>query len=146
MNDKILEDLKLAMKSQDKFTLSVLRLLKSALQLESINKKRDLEDSEVIAVIKKQVKLRKDSITEFEKYNQLEKVSELEKEIAVLNKYLPEETPVEEIKKVIESVFSEVKPSGMKDMGVIMKMVGPKLPNADMSLVSQLIKEKLMQL
>ena len=64
LNEQIIADMTAAMKSQEKFTLSVLRMLKSALQLEKINKKHDLTDEEVIAVIKKQVKMRKDSLEE----------------------------------------------------------------------------------
>lgn len=145
MNEKINEDLKSAMKNQEKFTLSVLRMLKSALQLESINKKHDLDDSEVIGVIKKQVKLRKDSITEFEKYNKIESIENLQKEIDILSIYLPEELSEEEIIKVINEVFSELNPNGMKDMGNVMKVITPRLANADMSLVSKLVKEKLSQ-
>ena len=143
MDNKIAEELKMAMKSGDKFKLSVLRMLKSALQLEKINKKHDLTDDEVIAVIKKQVKLRKDSITEFEKYNKTEEVNNLEKEIAILNVYLPAEMSLEEINKVIEEVFNELKPTSMKDMGGVMKELNARITNADMSLVSKLVRERL---
>ncbi len=143
MDNKIAEELKMAMKSGDKFKLSVLRMLKSALQLEKINKKHDLTDDEVIAVIKKQVKLRKDSTTEFEKYNKTEEVNNLEKEIAILNVYLPAEMSLEEINKVIEEVFNELKPTSMKDMGGVMKELNARITNADMSLVSKLVRERL---
>jgi uncharacterized protein YqeY len=68
LQQTIIADMTTAMKGQDKFTLSVLRMLKSALQLEKISKQHDLSDEEVIAVIKKQVKMRKDSITEYSNY------------------------------------------------------------------------------
>ncbi len=143
MNIKIAEDLKNAMKSGDKFRLSVLRMLKSALQLESISKKHELSDDEVVTVIKKQVKTRKDSIEEFKKYNKTEEVAKLEKEIEILNAYLPEEMTEEEIKKVIDDVFKELKPTSMKEMGMVMKELNTKITNADMSLVSKLVKERL---
>ena len=143
MNDRLNEDLKNAMKDSDKFKLSVLRMLKSALQMESINKKHDLSDDEIISVIKKQTKVRKDSLKEYESYNALDKVEDLQKEIDILSVYLPEETSIDEIKKVVEEVFIELKPTSMKDMGSVMKTLGSKLPNADMSVVSQLVREKL---
>ncbi len=143
MNEKIAIDLKNAMKSGDKFTLSVLRMLKSAMQLESINKKQELTDDDVIAVIKRQVKSRKDSIAEYQKYNKEEEVLKLNQEISVLSNYLPEEMTEEEIVKVIDEVFAELKPSSMKDMGNVMKVVNTKITNADMSLVSKLVKERL---
>ena len=143
MNNKIAEDLKQAMKSGDKFRLSVLRMLKSALQLESISKKHELNDDEVMNVIKKQVKTRKDSIEEFKKYNKTEEVTKLEQEIEILNAYLPEEMSEEEIAKVIDEVFNELNPTSMKDMGGVMKELNARITNADMSLVSKLVKERL---
>lgn len=143
MNEQIANDLKSAMKSGDKFKLSVLRMLKSALQLESISKKHELSDEEVRSVIKKQVKTRKDSMEEFKKYNKTDEVEKLEKEIEVLNAYLPEEMTEEEIAKVIDEVFNELKPTSMKEMGMVMKELNTKITNADMSLVSKLVKERL---
>lgn len=145
MINKINEDLKNAMKDADKFKLSVLRMLKSALQLESINKKHDLSDDEILSVIKKQVKQRNDSISEFKKYDKLDKVEDLEKEIAILDEYLPEEISEEEINKILDQVFTSVNPTSMKDMGMVMKEVQNLLngKNADMSLVSKLIRERL---
>lgn len=143
MNNKIAEDLKLAMKNSDKFRLSVLRMLKSALQLEAISKKHELSDDEVLSVLKKQVKTRKDSIEEFSKYNKTEEVAKLEQEIEILNTYLPEEMTPEEISKIIDEVFSELNPTSMKDMGKVMKELNTKITNANMSLVSNMVKERL---
>ena len=146
MYEKINEDLKNAMKEKDTFKLSVLRMLKSALQLEQIAKKHELDDNEIAAVLKKQVKLRKDSLEEYKKYDKTELVESLEKEIAVLDAYLPEEMSEEEINNIVDEAINEVKPSSMKDMGLVMKKVNELLvgKNADMSLVSKLVKEKIM--
>ena len=148
MNTKINEDLKVAMKEKDAFKLSVLRMLKSALQMEQIAKKHELSDAEVSTVIKKQVKVRKDSIIEYQKYGKDESVKNLEEEIAILDAYLPEEMTQEEVEKVIDAVFTSVKPTSMKDMGMVMKSVNEALAdkNADMSLVSKLVKEKLSKM
>ena len=146
MYEKINEDLKNAMKEKDTFKLSVLRMLKSALQLEQIAKKHELDDNEIAAVLKKQVKLRKDSLEEYKKYDKTELVESLEKEIAILDAYLPEEMSEEEITNIVDEAINEVKPSSMKDMGLVMKKVNELLvgKNADMSLVSKLVKEKIM--
>ena len=143
MNEQIANDLKNAMKSGDKFQLSVLRMLKSALQLESISKKHELTDDEVMSVIKKQVKTKKDSIIEFQKYNKTAEVEKLEEEIKILDTYLPAEMTEDEIKKVIDEVFKELNPTSMKDMGGVMKKLNEKITNADMSLVSKLVRERL---
>lgn len=148
MLEKINEDLKNALKEKNTFKLSVLRMLKSALQLEQISKKHELEDNEVVNVIKKQVKVRKDSVEEYKKYNKLDQVDSLEKEIEILSSYLPEEMSEEAIIKIVEETVTEISPTGMKDMGLVMKSVNAKLAdaNADMSLVSKLVKEKLSTL
>lgn len=145
MENQIDNDLKLALKSGDKFTLSVLRMLKS----EIINESRkgslhSLTDDEVLKVIKKSVKTRKDSIEEYKKYGKLDTVNELAKEVDILNKYLPQEMSEEEIIKIVNEVFEELKPSSMKDMGNLMKVISSKITNADMSLVSKIVKDKLL--
>lgn len=145
MENQIDNDLKLALKSGDKFTLSVLRMLKS----EIINESRkgslhSLTDDEVLKVIKKSVKTRKDSIEEYKKYGKLDTANELAKEVDILNKYLPQEMSEEEIIKIVNEVFEELKPSSMKDMGNLMKVISSKITNADMSLVSKIVKGKLL--
>ena len=143
MNERIANDLKEAMKNGDKFKLSVLRMLKSAIQLEKTNQREELTDDTILTVIKRQVKIRKDSKEEFKKYNKDDEVQKLEQEIAILNEYLPEEMTEEEIIKVIDEVFKIVNPTSMKDMGKVMKELNTKITNADMSLVSKLVKERL---
>lgn len=146
MYEKINEDLKNAMKEKDTFKLSVLRMLKSALQLEQIAKKHELDDNEIAAVLKKQVKVRKDSLEEYKKYDKTELVESLEKEIAILDAYLPEEMSESEISEIVKSAVEEIKPTSMKDMGLVMKKVNELLveKNADMSLVNKLVKEQIM--
>lgn len=144
LTDTIIKDMTTAMKEQNKFDLSVLRMLKSALQLEKINLKHDLSDEEAMVVIKRQVKQRKDSISEFEKYGKNDEVESLNKEIACLQKYLPAELSEDEIISKLNEIFDELKPESMKDMGRVMKEATSRLgAGADGSLVSKLVKEKL---
>ncbi len=127
LTENVIKDLTEAMKSQDKFALSVLRMLKSALQMEKINLKHELTDEEATIVIKRQVKQRKDSIIEYENYNKLDEVSDLNKEIEILSKYLPEEVSEEDINKTLDIIFEEIKPESMKDMGKVMKEATSRL-------------------
>ncbi len=143
MFEKINTDLVNALKSGDKFQLSVLRMIKSALQLEALNNKKELTDDVVINVLKKQIKQRKDSIMEYENLGKIETADNLRKEIAIINSYLPEEASMEDIKRVIDEAFQEINPSSMKEMGLIMKYVNEKLNNADMTKVSTIVKERL---
>ena len=144
MRERILEDLKSAMKNQDKELLMVIRMVKGAITLEEINKKRELNDEEVIDVISKQIKTRKESIVEFGKGNRQDLIDKTQSEIEILNKYMPEQLSEEEINREIDKAFNEIKPAGMSDMGKIMGKVTPILKGkADMSMVSKIIKDKL---
>lgn len=119
-------------------------MVKGAIQLESINKKKELTDEEIISVISKQIKMRKDSIVEFEKGNRQDLVEQNKKEIEILNKYMPEQLSMEEINKIIDEAFLLIKPTSSKEQGLIMKEITPKLKGrADMSLVSGIIKDRL---
>lgn len=142
--DTINNDMKNYMKEKDNFSLGVVRMVKGAIQLESINKKKELTDEEIISVISKQIKMRKDSIVEFEKGNRQDLVEQNKKEIEILNKYMPEQLSMEEINKIIDEAFLLIKPTSSKEQGLIMKEITPKLKGrADMSLVSGIIKDRL---
>ena len=144
---KIKKDLMTAMKEQEKFKLSVLRMLKSTLQAEEINKKEALTDDEVLSVIKKQVKVRAASLEEYKSYNRIDLANDLEKEINILKEYLPKELSNEELEKIIEEKFEEINPTSIKDMGTIIKAVSNVVgTRADMSIVSKKIKDKLNNL
>lgn len=144
MRNQILEDLKTAMKNQDKETLAVIRMVKGAIQMEELNTKKELSDEEVIGIIAKQIKTRKESIAEFEKGGRDDLISKTESEIKILEKYLPEQLSDEEVLAIIDEAFSEIKPESMRDMGKLMGYLNPKLKGrCDMGNVSKIIKEKL---
>lgn len=136
-----------AMKSHDKDALSTLRMLKSDIDLYLVNNKMDrhnASDEVVIDVVSKQIKTRNESIEEFKKGNRQDLVDGLLKEIELLSKYLPEQLTEDEIKAEIDKVFDKLKPTSMKDMGAVMKELGPIFKGkADMKLVNTIVKEKL---
>ena len=144
MRERILNDIIESMKSKDKERLATLRLLKGAMQLEEINKKGELDDSEIINLISKQIKTRRESIEEFKKANRLDLADKTEKEVGILSSYMPEQLSEEEILKLIDEAFNEVKPTSMKDMKNIMAYLNPKITGrADKGYVSKVIREKL---
>ena len=141
--EKINGDIINYMKSKDNFSLGVIRMVKGALQLEKINKKRDLTDEEVISVIAKQIKMRNDSINEFKKANRMDLVEQNEKEIAILNEYMPVQLTEDEINEIIDLAFEKINPTSNKDFGLIMKEVSPKVKGrADMGMISAKIKDR----
>ena len=144
MVEKLQEDMKTAMRNKDKDTLVVIRMVKASMDQEHIDRKREINDELLIDVVNKQIKMRKDSITEFEKGNRTDLVEKTQKEIDVLMAYLPEQLSDEEVVKIIEEIFEEVKPEGQRDMGKVMKEATAKLKGkADMKTVSNIIREKL---
>lgn len=143
LQEQITNDLKEAMKAKDSFRLGVIRMLKGALMLEKINKMHELSNEEIIDVVSKQIKMRKDSIIEFTKANRDDLVKQNEEEIIILNSYMPPQLSEEELKKIVDDTFAKVAPISIKEMGKVMKEITPLVKGkADMSVVSALIKEK----
>ena len=144
LSERINNDLKEAMKRKDSFRLSVIRMVKGAMQLAKPNPREELTDDDVITVISKQIKMRNDSIKEFEAAGRSDLVEQNKKEIEILNTYMPKQLSEEELTEIIDKVFEEVKPTSQKDMGLIMKNISPLVKGkADMSLVNKLVKERL---
>lgn len=133
------------MKSQNKESLSTMRLLKSAVDLARINNKlEEITDELVIEVVSKQIKTHKESIIEFKNAGREDLSSKLEKEIELLSKYLPEQLTNEEVEEEINKIFEEIQPNGKSDMGKIMKEANAKLKGkADFKLVSEIVQKKL---
>lgn len=145
--DNINNDIKEAMKNKDKDKLNVTRMLKSAIQMAQIELKHDLSDDEIVNVISKQIKMRKDSITEFAKANREDLKEQYQKEIDILNTYMPPQLSLDDVTKIIDDVFAKIKPTDKKQMGAIIKEVSPKVKGRfDMGEVSKIIKEKLENL
>ena len=144
MVEKLEKDMIEAMKAKDKDRLTVILMVKASLKQEQIDHKKEINDDLLIDVVNKQIKMRKDSITEFEKGGRQDLIDKTQAEINVLLEYLPEQLSQEEIIKVIDDIFAEVNPTGPKDMGKVMGLAQAKLKGkADMKEVSTIIKEKL---
>lgn len=144
MFDKVKSDLLASMKEQDKFKLGVLRMLKSALQMEQINIGHDLTDEETLTVIRREVKKRNSSIQEYEKFGKTDTVQDLKHEVAILESYLPAMLSDEEVEKIINEVIETFENPDIKSMGKIISLVKEKTNgNADMSKVSAFVKERL---
>ena len=143
--EQIPETMKNAMRDKDKDTLSTIRLLKSAIDLNRINNKlSEITDDLVIEVASKQVKTHRESIEEFTNAGRMDLVEGLQREIKIISEYLPEQLSKEELELEIEKIFDTVKPEGKKDMGKIMKEANDKLKGrADFKLVSEIVNIKL---
>jgi uncharacterized protein YqeY len=145
LEDKLMADFKEAMKNGDALKRSVISFLRSQLKNIAIEKKKDkLEDVDVIAVIKKQIKQRAESVEKFKIGKRLDLVEKEEKEMEILKKYCPEEMPREELDKIVEETIASVGANSLKDMGKVMKEIMPKVSGrADNKILSESIRAKL---
>ena len=147
MVEQLEKDMIEAMKNKEKERLAVIRAVKAGLKQEQIDHKKEINDELLIDVVNRQVKMRKESIVEFEKGNRQDLIDQTKAEIDILMKYLPEQLSEEEVLKVIDEIFAEVKPTSQKDMGPIMKEATSKLKGkTDMKEVSNIIRTKLQEL
>lgn len=146
LKDKLQEDMKAAMIAKDEEKLSTLRMLKSALQYAEIAKGAGYQatDEDVIDVIGKEVKKRRESIDLYQKGGRPELAEKEEKELTVLMSYLPEQMGEEEVKKLVDEAVSSTGATSMQDMGKVMGALMPKVKGkADAGMVSNLVRQKL---
>jgi uncharacterized protein YqeY len=135
---------KAAMRARDAARLSTLRLATAALKQREVDERVELGDAEVLAILEKMIKQRRESIAQFEKAARQDLADKEKSEIAVLEAYLPQKLSEAEIQKEINSVISETGASGVKDMGKVMAILKPRLAGrADIGAVSGLVKSKL---
>ena len=141
---KINEDMKSAMRSKDSARLGAIRLLQSALKQKEVDERIDLVDGDVLIIIEKMLKQRRDSIGAFKKADRQDLVEKEEFEVSVLMQYMPEPLGEAEIQSIINQAIKNLSASSMKDMGAVMSAVKPELSGkANMADVSQKIKSKL---
>jgi len=140
----ITNDMKLALKAQDKSALKAIRMILGAIKQKEIDERIDLDDTQVMAVIQKMVKQRKDSISQFSDAGRTDLVEVEEAELSIINNYMPKQLSEAEIEVAVVKAISDSGADSMKDMGKLMGILKGQLDGqADMGLVSQLIKSKL---
>ena len=146
LRDRLTEDMKQAMKDKEagKLKLSVIRMVRSAAKNIEIDRHKELDDNELLEVVAKEVKMRKDSLEEFRKANRPDLLAVLEQEIAILMEYLPEQMTEAEVRSLVTQAVADAQASSPKDMGKVMALLIPKVKGrADGKLVNSLVKELL---
>ncbi len=145
MFQKLEDDLKTAMLARDSDTVTTLRGLKSAIRNVEIDTRSELNEEEITAVLQKEAKKRREAIAMYEQANENERAAYEQRELDLIEKYLPAQMSEEEIKAVIDLIVSELGATTMQDMGKVMGAVSAKLSgSADGSIVAKLVKEKLL--
>ena len=141
---QILEDIKAAMKAQDKVRLSTLRLLSSAIKQLEVDNRVELDDAGLLAVVEKAIKQRRESIKQYQAANREDLATNEQAELEVLTAYLPAQLSEAELNTLITKAISDTGAAGMKDMGKVMGALKPIVQGkCDMSALSGLIKNKL---
>lgn len=141
---KIETDLTEATKNRDEIIVSVLRMLKSSIKNQEIEKKRQLEGAEILNILEKQAKQRQDSIEQYTNGNRTDLAQKEEIELKIINKYLPKKISQEETEKLVEMTIKSLKATSMKDMGQVIKEVMSKANGqVEGKVVSELVRAKL---
>lgn len=145
LKDSLSADMRVAMKEEHgKTKVSVLRLLKAAIQYEEIEKHRELSDEEVLGVIAREIKQRQETIPDYQRANREEAVNKIKKEIEYLQTYLPQQMTEEEIRNLVFQVIKETQARDAKDIGKVMKAIIPRTKGrADGKLVNSIVKQIL---
>ena len=139
------EAVKVSMKNRDKETTSTLRMAISELKKEEIDKRIDLEDEQVIQILQRMIKQRKDSYSQFLDAGRNELAEKEQNEINILSDFLPEQLSEEELTLIVTEVIKETAASGPQDMGKVMGSLKQRIQgNADMGLVSKIVKGNLL--
>ena len=144
LEERLVEEMKQAMKSNDKLRLSTIRMIRSALKNKEIELRKKLEDEDVVKVIQVMVRKGEESVEQFQTGGRGDLVEKEKKEIEILKSFLPQPLTQEEILKIIDQSIQETQASSLKDIGKVMKSVMPKIGGkADGKLVNQLVRERL---
>ena len=144
LKDRILQDVKDAMRAKDKPRLATLRLITATIKQQEVDERIELNDAQVLALLDKMCKQRRESISQFEKAGRNDLIAQEASELELIQTYLPEQLSDDEIAALIEETMAATGAASIKDMGKVMGQLKPKLQGrADMGAVSAMIKAKL---
>jgi uncharacterized protein YqeY len=143
---QITEDMKTAMRAQDKERLATIRLILAAVKQREVDERIELTDEHVLAILDKMLKQRRESITQYEAANRKDLADKEIEEMTVIQHYLPTQLSIEEIGALIDAAIKETNAATVRDMGKVMGIIKPKIQGrADVSTVSNQVKDRLSQ-
>ena len=144
LKEKLLEDMKVSMREKNNIRKNVIQMVRAAVLQVEKDKQIELNDEQIIDVISKESKKRKDSLPDFEKSGREDLIAQVKEEIEILAEYLPKPLSREELEKIVEEVISAVGATSIKEMGIVMKNVKEKVgAAADGKTINEIVKEKL---
>jgi len=144
LKEKLLEDMKVSMRDKNVIRKNVIQMVRAAILQVEKDKQIELGDEQIIEIIAKESKKRKDSLADYEKSGREDLINEINQEIEILAEYLPKPLSREEVEKIVEEIIVSTGASSMKDMGMVMKEAKAKIgPAADGKTINEIVKEKL---
>lgn len=144
LKKRLMDELKTSMKNKEKLRKDVITLVRAAIKQKEVDERRELSDEEILDIISKQVKQKRDSLESFEKGNREDLISITKKEIDILLEYLPQQLSEEEIDEIVRQSIDEVGANTLKDIGKVMSAIMPKVKGkADGSIVNKLVRQHL---
>ena len=144
LKEKLLEDMKVAMRDKLTVRKNVIQMVRAAILQVEKDKQIQLEDEQIIQIIAKESKRRKDSLSDYEKSGRQDLISQINEEIEILAEYLPKPLTREEIEKIIEEIIEQTQATTIKDMGKVMKVAKEKMgATADGKTINEVVKGKL---
>lgn len=144
LKEKLMEDLKNCMKEKNTLRKNVVQMIRAAILQVEKDKQIELDDNQILEIIAKESKKRKDSLSDFERSGREELINQVKEEIAIISEYLPKELSLDEIRIIVKQVIEETGACSMKDMGKVMKSAKEKIgPAADGKTINEVVKELL---
>ncbi len=144
LKDRLMEDLKTSMKNKDAIRKNTITMVRAAIKQIEVDERKDVSDDEIIAIISKQLKEKRNVIEDFEKGGRDDLVNLTNEEIDILLEYLPKQLTQEEVEKIVVETIKEINATSMKDIGLVMKTVMPKVKGkTDGNIVSSIAKKIL---
>ena len=144
LKEKLLEDLKECMKTKNVVRKNVIQMVRAAILQVEKDKQITLEDDQIIEIIAKESKKRKDSLADYDKSGREELISTIKEEIEILSEYLPKQLSVEELEVIIKQIIEEENATSMKDMGKVMKVAKEKIgASSDGKTINEVVKKLL---
>ena len=146
LKERLTGDMKTAMKAKDRERLSVVQLVRAAILQVEKDKQIALDDPGILEIIAREVRQRREAIEEYKKYDAEPAIEKLNREVAILREYLPQQLSLDEIRQMVAEAVEQTKAAGPRDMGKVMSVLMPKVRGrADGKVVNHLVKEALGQ-
>ena len=144
LKEKLLEDMKISMREKNVIRKNVIQMVRAAILQVEKDKQIELNDEQIVEIIAKESKKRKDSLPDYEKSGREDLINQVKEEIEILAEYLPKQLTKEEIERIVEEIIEKTGASTMKDMGTVMKEAKAKIgPAADGKTINEIVKQKL---